>query len=317
MSRGLLAAVLFSAASALAQTRPIPAFELERFTPNPGARETLALSTGDALPARTLRVSLLGHYEASPLRFTVDGQDAGAAVAYRVTAHVLAAYAFTDWAEVGLSLPLVVAQGGDDLSAYGFAAVPSFALGAPWLSGRFAFLRQDGGRPLDLAAQVALGVPLGSAGALTKDPGVGLAGRVQVGAGRAFAGVVRVGAEVGVLLRGWQDLTPQSAAVNDEVGSGLLAGLAVSSVGQALRGEVSFRGMVPFTATVASAELLFALRSSFLGAFDVSVFGGPGLGRAPGTPAFRAGLGLAWAPSFGERKPAEDAPAAAFALKAR
>ncbi|MEW5740631.1 MAG: hypothetical protein AB1938_17010 [Myxococcota bacterium] len=314
MSRGLVLCASLLAAAASAQTQPIPGFELERFTPNPGARETLTLSTGDVLPARALRVSLFGHYEHSPLRFTTDGQTTGAAVGYRVTAHLLAAYALTDWAEVGLSLPVVVAQGGDDLSAYGLSAVPSFALGTPWLSGRFGVLRQRAGSPLDLAAQVALGLPLGSSEALTKDPGPGLAGRVQVGAGRTFGSLVRVGAEVGVLLRGWEDLTPQSAAVNDEVGSGLLAGLAVSTVGHALRGEVSFRGLIPFTTSPASAELLVALRYTFLDAFEVSAMGGPGLGRAPGTPSFRALLGFTWAPSFADAPkptpPADEPPRA-------
>ncbi|MCC6335264.1 MAG: hypothetical protein IT380_14905 [Myxococcales bacterium] len=305
MPSRLLTAALLLSTSALAQPQPIPGFELERFTPNPGARETLTLSTGDALPARTLRVSLLGHYEASPLRYTVDAQAVGAAVGYRVTAHLLAAYAFTSWAEVGLSLPVVLAQGGDDLSAWGYSAVPAAAMGAPWLSGRFTFLREDEDRPLDLAVLAALGLPLGSSDGLTKDPGPGLAGRVLLGAGRSFAGVVRVGVEAGVLLRGLQDLTPQSAALGDEVGSGFLGGLAVSSAGHALRGEVSFRGQVPFASSSASAELLFAVRYTFLGAFEVSAIAGPGFGRSPGTPAFRALLGFSWAPSFSETKPPE------------
>lgn len=71
----------------------VPGFELERFAPNPGARETLGLSTGDGLAAGSLRVSLLGHYERDPLVFTVAGVRSGAAISSRVTAHVLAAWA--------------------------------------------------------------------------------------------------------------------------------------------------------------------------------------------------------------------------------
>jgi hypothetical protein len=111
----VLVLLVLVAGSALADA--VPGFELERFVPNPGARETLALSTGDSLPAQSLRVSLLGHYEQDPLVFTVAGVRSGAAIASRVTVHVLGAYALTDWAEVALSLPVVVWQGGDDLSA--------------------------------------------------------------------------------------------------------------------------------------------------------------------------------------------------------
>lgn len=313
--RVLTLAFVAVAAPSLAQaTQPIPGFELERFAPNPGARETLTLSTGDVLPARSLRLALLGHYQHAPLRYTLDGQTTGAAVGYRATAHLVGAYGITSWAEVSLALPVVVAQGGDDLSARGFSALPSFALGAPWLGGRLGLLREDEGRPLDLAVQLGLSLPLGSGDALTKDPGVGLAGRLQVGAGRSFAGVVRVGAEVGVLLRGAEDLTPQTSAVADQVGSAFVGGLAVSTVGHALKGELSFRGQVPFTAAPPSAELLFAARYGFAGAFEVSAMAGPGFGRAPGTPAFRALVGFAWAPSFAPEAPArkaEETPPAA------
>lgn len=308
MTNRLLFSVALLAGAAFAQTQPVPAFELERFAPNPGARETLTLATGDLLPARTLRVSLLGHYQHAPLVFTVDGQRTGSAVGYRVTAHVLAAYAITSWAEVSLALPLVLAQGGDDLSAYGFAAVPSLAMGAPWLGGRFGLLRQSDERPLDLAVQLGLSVPLGSAEGLTKDPGPGLAGRVQLGLGRTFADVVRVGAELGVLLRGAADLSPSSTAVADQVGSAFVGGLAVSTKGYALRGEVSFRGQVPFTAAPLSAELLFGARFTFLKDFEVSALGGPGFGHAPGTPAFRVVAGFAWAPSFAEAADATTEP---------
>jgi hypothetical protein len=308
VARVLLAASLCLAVPALAQaTQPVPGFELERFAPNPGARETLSLATGDLLPARTLRVSLLGHLQGSPLVMTVDGQVVGKPVAYRATAHLLAAYAITSWAEVALALPVVLAQGGDDLTSYGVSAVPSAALGAPWLSGRFGIVRQDAERPLDLAVQVGLSLPLGSSDALTKDAGPGLAGRVHLGVGHTFAGVVRVGAEAGVLLRAGAELTSPSAPVPTVVGSAFTGGLAVSTSGYALRGELSLRLQAPFTSSPASAELLAGVRYTFLEAFEVSALGGPGFGHAPGTPAYRVLVGFAWAPSFADEQPA-DAP---------
>jgi hypothetical protein len=61
--RVLAAALLLSAPSAFAQAQvPVPGFDLDRvFSPDPGS--ALLLSTGEALRAGTLRLSLVGHYQ--------------------------------------------------------------------------------------------------------------------------------------------------------------------------------------------------------------------------------------------------------------
>ncbi len=294
---------LLTAGVAAAQAKPVPGFELERLTFNPGARETMVVGTADLLDARRLRVALIGHYAHDPLVFTVDGQRAGALVANRVTAHLTAAWGVFDWLEVGLQLPVVAFQRGDDLSAQGLLAVSSASLGAPLLQGRVAFLRQDRKQPLDLGLLLGLTLPLGTAEALTRDPGVGVSFVPRVAAGFSF-GPARVGAELGATVRGAAVLSPTSAAVADEVGSQLTWGVVASTTRQLsmLRAEVSLRGLVPFTRTGASAELLAGARVSLLDdQLEVFALGGPGFGRTPGTPAFRALLGVAWVPSFAER----------------
>ena len=45
-------------------------------------------------------------------------------------------------------------------------------------------------------------------------------------------------------------------------------------------------------------EVLAALRYTFLKQFELSVLGGPGIGKAPGTPAFRVLFGFSWTPDF-------------------
>jgi outer membrane protein OmpA-like peptidoglycan-associated protein len=67
--------------------------------------------------------------------------------------------------------------------------------------------------------------------------------------------------------------------------------------------EATLRGEVPFTRAAASAELLLGARVPFLSQFEVSALGGPGFGHTPGTPAWRALLGLAWTPSFTDQTP--------------
>lgn len=295
-----LLALSLVASTAFAQVAP--GFELERLALNPGARETWLATTGDGLDALAVRVALLGHYQHRPLVFTVDGQDAGAYVASRWTAHLLAGVGVTDWLEAGLSLPVVLAQAGDDLSAQGLSPVPGAALGAPWLSARATFLREARAHPLDLGLQLAVSLPFGSSAALTKDPGVGLAFAPRLGLGRAL-GPVRLGAELGALVRGSQVLSPTSPSVSDEVGSSFTGAAVVSSVGLPVHLELAARVEVPFTRAPAAVEVLGAVRYRVLDQLEVSVLGGPGLGRTPGTPAFRVLAGLAWTPRFGDAAP--------------
>jgi OmpA-OmpF porin, OOP family len=296
--------VLLASTLASAQSMPIPSFELERFTFNPGARETMTMGSGDLLDAKRLRLSLAGHYAHDPLVFTVNGTRAGALVGNRVTAHLVGAYGIFDWLEVGLQLPVVAFQRGDDLTNLGVSGVSTAGLGAPLLQGRVAFLRQDRKQPLDLGLTLGVTFPLGTAGALTRDPGLGLAFIPRLGAGYSF-GPIRVGAELGATVRGQAVLSPTSASVSDEVGSQFTYGVVASTTRQLhfIRGELGLRGLVPFTRTGASAELLAGIRASFLEDDQLEIFamGGPGFGRTPGTPAFRAMLGVTWAPSFAEK----------------
>jgi OmpA-OmpF porin, OOP family len=276
------------------------AFELERVSLNSGARETWLAQTGDGLEAMRLRVSLLGHYEHRPLVYAVDGQVVGAAVASRWTAHLLAGYGVHEYLELGLQLPVVLAQSGDDLRAYGVAPVPSAALGVPWVSARSTLLRQGERFPIDLAISVHLGLPFGSSAAFTKDPGVGVAFAPKVGLGHSF-GVVRLGAELGVLIRGAQVLSPASPMVSDEIGSQFSGALAISTSGLAVHGELVARVTAPFTTTGASLEVLGAIHYTFAGQFEVALLGGPGFGKTPGTPALRLLLGFTWTPDFSKK----------------
>lgn len=268
-------------------------FELERLSLNAGARETWLAQTGDGLEPMRLRVSLLAHYEHRPLVLTADGVEVGAVVGSRWTAQLLGAFGLHEYVEVGLQLPVVLSQTGDDLRAYGRAPLTPVALGVPWLSVRSALLRQGEKLPIDLAISLHLGLPLGSSIAFTKDPGLGFAFAPKLGLGRAF-GPVRLGAEAGVLLRGTETLSP---AVG-EIGSQFSGALVVSTSGLPVHLELAGRVTVPFTALPASVEVLGAIRYTFARQFELSLLGGPGIGKTPGTPAFRVLAGFSWTPDF-------------------
>jgi OmpA-OmpF porin, OOP family len=285
-------------------------FELERLSLNAGARETWLAQTGDGLEPMRLRVSLLGHYQHRPLVYTVDGVEVGAPVASRWTAHLIGAFGLHEYLELGLQVPVVVAQTGSNFgqtSSTGIAPdpvtmTPSTAMGAPWLSVRSTLLRQGEKAPLDLAISLHLSLPLGSAAAYTRDPGLGLAFAPKLGLGRAF-GPVRLGAEAGVLLRGTEVLSPTSPTVSDEIGSQFSGALVVSTHGLPIHAELAGRVTAPFTQTGVSVEVLAAVRYTIANQFELSLLGGPGIGKAPGTPAFRVLFGFSWTPDFSTRAP--------------
>lgn len=285
--------ILFVSSVASAQ-----GFDLERLSLNAGARETWLAQTGDGLTPLQLRVSLLGGYQHRPLVYTVDGKDVGAYVGSRWTAHVLAAFAVHEYLEVGLQLPVVLTQAGDDLSAQGLSPVTPTALGALKLSLRTTLMRQ-GRNPVDLAIGATVGLPVGLTSALTKDPGLGLTFTPTLGVGYAFE-MLRLGLELGVLVRGDRVLSPATTQVSDEIGSQFTAALVVSTakLPVPLKAELAPRVTVPFTATGASVELLAAVRYLVLDQLELSVLGGPGFGKTPGTPAFRVLFGATWTPDF-------------------
>ncbi len=280
------------AVPAFGQTQ-VPPFELERLTLNPAGRSGLVVGGADLLEQRTLRVSLTGHYEHDPLVFLGEGnQRLGAVVGGRATAHLAAAFGLTRWLEAGLSLPVVLWQGGaSGLDTVGVAPPASTVLGTPWLQARAGLLSQEQGAPVDLALTAMLGLPVGSGAGLTRDEGVSFVPRL--GAGRRLNGFVRAAAELGAWLRPTQPLSPGNAAAADQVGSELDLGLGATTLGEGLRGEASLRLLFPLTRQPVSAELLLGARYP-LGGVELYALAGPGFGRTPGTPAFRVLLGAAW-----------------------
>lgn len=298
MSRAAAMVALLVGAAVFAQTpAPAPAFELERLRLNPGARAGLVVDSADLLEPLELRVGLTGHYEHDPLIVVNErNQRLASLVRSRVGTHLTGAFGITRWLEVGVQVPVVLWQAGDDLSAQGIARISSaVALGTPWLQVRGAPLQQSRGALLDLSVGLGLGLPLGSDVALTKDATVSVLPTVS--AGRNFSlgdrpDFFRVGGSVSVLARGARTLSP-SATVRDEVGSYFSAGLMISTLGTGLRGELSGRLDVPLTRSPVSGELLLGLRSPRIGPVEFYALGGPGLGNQPGAPLFRVLAGVA------------------------
>lgn len=287
----LLLVVVFLSCPAFAQVA-MPAFELEHLMLNPSGQGGLLVGGADLLPVQRPRVTFGVHYEHDPLVFvSPTGERLGTLVGSRLTTHLAFAYSVLPQLELAAQLPVVAWQGGSaNVSALGFSPVQSFALGTPWLQARYAFARQSEGKPVDVAAGLLLGLPLGSAAAFTKDGFVSAIPRVEVG--RVVSPLWRVGGELGLWLRPTQPLSIGDAPPA-QLGSQLDLGLGASTLGDGLRFEASLRLAIPLTATGVGAELLGGVRYP-IGPFELFGIAGPGLGPNPGTPLFRVLAGVAW-----------------------
>ncbi|RYZ45796.1 MAG: OmpA family protein [Myxococcaceae bacterium] len=278
--------------SAQAQSSTIPGIELERLQLNPGARDSLVLSTGDLLPAGQFRVGLTAHYENRPLVLLENDEEQSVIISNRVTAHVSGAYALTNWLEVGAQLP-IVSQWGPETGSVGVSRPTTFALGTPWLQARAGFLSEDRGGPIDLGLHLGAALPLGSKAALTRDEGFTFSPRL--GLGKRLANTFRVGADVGALVRTkTYALSPQSSPVRDEMGVELNGGVNVSAGLFGLREEVLVRGTLPVQDSPSSLEVLLGLRVPTADGTEVYFMGGPGFGQTPGTPRFRLLAGVSF-----------------------
>ncbi|HLM46099.1 MAG TPA: OmpA family protein, partial [Myxococcaceae bacterium] len=151
-------AILLLASTALAQPEGLPKFELERLELNPNGRGSLVMGTGELLPTGGFRLSLLGHYQKDPLVLYADRSPVGSVVGDRAMAHLLVAWAPLRWLELGLHVPLVVWQRGDDLTSQGLGAPASTGLSTPSVQARVGLLSQRREAPVDLAVELGVGL---------------------------------------------------------------------------------------------------------------------------------------------------------------
>jgi outer membrane protein OmpA-like peptidoglycan-associated protein len=288
--------------------RPLPSFAIERLELDPAGIGSLALGSGRTLEKHTLRLSGAVHYERNPLVLVQDGVRYGSVIGSRVTVHLGAAWGLTDQVELGFALPLVPRQAGDDLSGAGFQNPGRAAAAEPFLKARVALLREGGNVPVDLAAELGLGFPVGSGGALAVNNGVAFVPKLL--ASRVF-GPMFVSAELGTRLRNKVDLD------TSKLGSQLDAGVSAvtDAVREGLRLELTLRGAVPFTNIPTEVEVLAGARYRILPFVEAFVLGGPGARQTPGTPAFRVLAGVAWSRTV--EKPALKPPPIPVAVVAQ
>jgi outer membrane protein OmpA-like peptidoglycan-associated protein len=312
----LFAAAWLALGSSAALAQSLPSFDFERLSLDPAARGSLVVGNGEVAPLYGLRLSLGAHWERDPLVLTdagvllgrgIDADDPrGSLVGDRLTLHFGAAATVLSFAEDAASVelsvraPLVAWQDGDALP--GFDKPSDAGFGRPSVGLKFAFLKQDKGALVSAAFATDVLIPPGTKDALAGETRATVVPRLEIG--RRFGGFL-MAAQAGGIIRPDKVRLASGETIGDEV----TAGLALATTGK-LRGELSFLG----SSTVSNAEsetqrleILAGLRYAAFGQGEIFALGGPGFFEAPGTPTWRAVLGLAW--SFGR----EPAPAAAAA----
>jgi outer membrane protein OmpA-like peptidoglycan-associated protein len=302
----LALAAFAAAAPALAQGRA--AYDLERLWLDPSARGSLVLGDGRTLPAHGFRLALAGGFERAPLTASEHGlrgrgllstgDHLGDVVHDRWTVHLVGAVALTRRIELGARWPAIVSQD----SSGGLPGPRSTLAGTPSAMLRWGALSQEEGAPvsLALAAEVAYPIPARSED-VDGDPKVFFVPRLEVG--RTLGGVL-VAANVGANLR-----TAPVKLGEERLHSELTGGAALASTGAPFRWELSARGAANMDGLGGHGELLGGARYA-LGPAELFALAGPGFGESPGTPTFRAVVGLALA-STPAAKPAPVAAAPA------
>ncbi|WP_224240613.1 OmpA family protein [Hyalangium gracile] len=290
----LLAALVLSTSS-VAQPAGLPEFEVERLEFNPSGAGSLLINSGQLLPGGRMRVALIGHYENRPLTpELVDPSAEGGfrevtVVAHRTTGHLVAAYGMGDALEVGLQVPLIISQEQGRVTDSPFGAPEGgFKLGTPIASFNIGVLNQSEAIPVDLAAGVSVGFPIGSPDSLGRENSLRAIPRIMVG--RETEGL-RAGFELGA------DLRPRVSigeGDNNEAYNRLRLGAAVSSVGEGLRYEANILMWIPFGREFLTAETLVGVRGPLSDDVEVFAMGGAGFGDTLGSPNFRVLMGAAF-----------------------
>jgi len=286
-----MAAMLLGCSLASAQSSDqLPGFDLERLDTNTG-RGTSMVGNGELMVPGGLSISLLGHYQRLPLVVN-DGEQDLAVVRDRATALLSASYGLLPWLELGAQVPFVLWQQGDDPNTVGLSSLAAQGVGTPVLQARLGLLSQRKRQPVDLSADLGVGLPLGTGLALAGDDGPRFHARMTVG---TTLGFLQPSLEAGVLFRPTVLLgSVDESTVREGATSEVRLGAALATTGKGLRGELGLRAtLVPKSAQV-SMDLLGGVRFPLLVGLDAFVLGGPGLGGAVGTPRFRMLIGVSF-----------------------
>ncbi|MCP3140225.1 OmpA family protein [Pyxidicoccus sp. QH1ED-7-1] len=293
----LIAALTAASASGQTLSSPLVAFDAERLRLSAAATDSLLVDSGRLLSEGGYRLSLLANYERGIL--VLEGTDgvSRSILHYRTSAWLMGAWSPVDRLELSARLPVIISQGGHGARMLAGVAEPaSSGLGTPEVGARYSVLRREEGAPVSLAVGLDVGLPGGRASAF---------GRQEHWAGFQFLPRVSFGREVGMFALGASvgaRVRSKEVEPGREVGTELEQGLMVATRGDGLRGELALQVAESLVEPDVAVELLGGVRLPIGHGFELNALAGHGFTDIPGTPSWRAGLGIAWA----HNPPSED-----------
>ncbi len=291
-------------------------FQVNRFEPTPAGEWSLFVDHPWYSSTRSFAAGLTLNYGHNPLVFGFRDQNGAfildrSLIAHQLIGHVDVAGSFLDRFLVAASLPVTLLERGNSPDGdYGVNRVTSAAVGDPRLSLRSRLIGQPYRQPFSFHAGIDVWLPLANATAAfpaqVGDTGLRVQLKLIVGGLWrtllwSFSG--------SYLYRAQQSLGTLPPGSGNSVGPSLqLAGAiayARRDLGLALGPEFLLSTVLsegaPFRQDYTSLEILGGLHYSLARRVQLSLGGGLGLLREPGTPDGRVLLRLAYAPLPAEK----------------
>ena len=295
VGKAVLAAAVAASVAARAQTVPVqPQFNADRFNPGAGSADILSVGSASVPEHLDVHLSIFSSYARDPLRLmaVADSNQQVRLLHSQTLTHLGASVAFFGRFELGLTLPVLVAQSASSNDLLGPLIAPGEGIGDVRLVPKAQLWRSE---ILAVALAAPLTLPTGRGDAFLSHGSVTLTPELRV---ESNALPVRVAASTGIALRRGREF------VNLSVGNALTYGLAgelpFSWLGQRLAALATLAGEVELQQSGAverPMELLAAVRWRLPANLTFTFGGGPGLTNGYGTPRYRVFAGISFDPS--------------------
>nr|QAT78167.1 TraB [Pyxidicoccus sp.] len=295
----LLALGLSTAATAQPDTR----FNVQIFRPSGAPQDLVVVTQSRPLSHLSVSAGPYFSYQVNPLTLVPEDGDLGkiSLVGNRLQLDAMATVGLFDWAEVGVDMPLILAQGGQNLEVIGTeGSIESFVLGDLRLTGKVAvpgLRRPAEGHGFGAAVTMNVSFPTGAQeafagdGELTWAPGLVLDYRFESGILLALNG--------GFWKR--PDRVFEGVSTGDMLPFGLgaevpiLRGSGITAVGM-VHGAVGLEKL-PDEPRQVPAELLIGLRWYSSTGLTFTFGGGAGCGCSLASPTLSFFTSILWIPA--------------------
>ncbi|HYV66151.1 MAG TPA: OmpA family protein [Myxococcales bacterium] len=291
----VLAAALAVSAAARAQTVPVqPQFDADRFNPGAGSNDILSVGSASVPEHLDMHVSIFSSYARDPLRLIATGDPTQQVrlLHSQTLLHVGGSIALLGRFELGMTLPMLVAQSATSNDLLGPLVAPGDGIGDLRLVPKAQLWRSE---LLAIAVATPLTLPTGNGDAFLSHGSVTLAPELRI---ESDALPVRLVASSGIALRRGRDFA--NLTVGNALTYGLAGELPFSLKGQRLAALATLVGEMELQQpgwVERPMELLAALRWLLPGNLQFTVGGGPGLTNGYGTPRYRVFAGIGFDPN--------------------